>query len=37
VGCLAIIRADFRRLLADDPRLSLAVLETVAARLAGNE
>ena len=35
VRCLAITRADFRRLLADDPRLSLAVLETVAARLAG--
>jgi hypothetical protein len=35
VRCLAITRADFKRPLADDPKLSLAVLETVAARPAG--
>jgi CRP-like cAMP-binding protein len=35
VRCLAVTRADFKQLLTDDPKLSLAVLETVAARLAG--
>ena len=34
VRCVAIARADFRRILGDEPRVALAILETVAARLA---
>ena len=37
VRCLAISRADFQKLLAEEPKLSLAMLETVAARLAAHE
>ncbi|HZO97130.1 MAG TPA: cyclic nucleotide-binding domain-containing protein [Gaiellaceae bacterium] len=32
--CLAIARSDFRRLLVEEPRLALALLETLATRLA---
>jgi CRP/FNR family cyclic AMP-dependent transcriptional regulator len=34
VRCLAIARGDFRRILTDEPRVAIQVLETVAARLA---
>ena len=34
VRCLAITRNDFRRILADEPRVAIQVLETVATRLA---
>ena len=34
VRCVAIGRADFRKILGDEPRVALAILETVAARLA---
>jgi CRP-like cAMP-binding protein len=34
VRCLAISRDDFRRILTDEPRVAVQVLETVAARLA---
>jgi CRP-like cAMP-binding protein len=34
VRCVAISRNDFRRILSDEPRVALAILETVAARLA---
>ena len=34
VRCLAISRDDFRRILTDEPRVAIQVLETVAARLA---
>ena len=34
VRCLAISRGDFRRILTDEPRVAIQVLETVAARLA---
>src|ERR671935_2314426 len=34
VRCLAISRGDFRRILTDEPKVAIQVLETVAARLA---
>jgi CRP-like cAMP-binding protein len=34
VRCVAISRNDFRKILSDEPRVALAILETVAARLA---
>ena len=34
VRCLAISRDDFRRILTDEPRVAIQVLETVATRLA---
>ena len=34
VRCLAISRADFRRLLESEPRIALAMLRVVATRLA---
>src|SRR5919202_6861537 len=34
VRCLAITRNDFRKILADEPRVAIQVLETVATRLA---
>ena len=34
VRCLAISRDDFRRILTDEPKVAIQVLETVAARLA---
>jgi CRP-like cAMP-binding protein len=34
VQCVAISRNDFRRILSDEPRVAIAILETVAARLA---
>jgi CRP-like cAMP-binding protein len=34
VRCLAIARGDFRRILTNEPRVAIQVLETVAARLA---
>jgi CRP-like cAMP-binding protein len=34
VRCLAIARSDFQGLLAEEPRLALTLLETVATRLA---
>jgi CRP-like cAMP-binding protein len=34
VRCVAIARADFRKILGDEPKVALAILETVAARLA---
>jgi CRP-like cAMP-binding protein len=34
VRCLAIARGDFRKILADEPKVAIQVLETVAARLA---
>jgi len=34
VRCVAISRSDFRKILSDEPRVALAILETVAARLA---
>ena len=32
--CLAIARDDFRKILTDEPKVAIQVLETVAARLA---
>jgi len=37
VRCLAIARGDFQKLLTVEPKLSLALLETLAARLAAQE
>jgi CRP-like cAMP-binding protein len=37
VRCLAITRSDFRTLLEAEPKLTLALLETVAVRLAAQE
>jgi len=37
VRCLAIARSDFRRLLDEEPKLAVRLLETLAARLAANE
>ena len=37
VRCLAIARDDFQRLLAEEPQLSLALLESVAAQLAARD
>jgi CRP-like cAMP-binding protein len=34
IRCLAISRGDFRRILTDEPKVAIQVLETVAARLA---
>ena len=34
VRCLAISRGDFRRILTDEPKVAIQVLETVASRLA---
>jgi CRP-like cAMP-binding protein len=34
VRCLAIARGDFRKILSDEPKVAIQVLETVAARLA---
>jgi CRP-like cAMP-binding protein len=34
VRCLAITRNDFRRILTDEPKVAIQVLETVATRLA---
>jgi CRP-like cAMP-binding protein len=34
VRCLAIARDDFRKILTDEPKVAVQVLETVAARLA---
>jgi CRP-like cAMP-binding protein len=34
VRCLAIARSDFRKILTEEPRVAVQVLETVAARLA---
>jgi CRP-like cAMP-binding protein len=34
VRCLAIARGDFRKILTDEPKVAIQVLETVAARLA---
>jgi CRP-like cAMP-binding protein len=34
VRCLAITRNDFRRILSEEPRVAIQVLETVATRLA---
>jgi CRP-like cAMP-binding protein len=34
VRCLAIAREDFRRILTDEPKVAIQVLETVATRLA---
>ena len=34
VRCLAISRADFRKILTDEPKVAIQLLETVAARLA---
>jgi CRP-like cAMP-binding protein len=34
VRCLAITRNDFRKILAEEPRVAIQVLETVATRLA---
>ena len=34
VRCVAISRNDFRKILSDEPRVAIAILETVAARLA---
>ena len=34
VRCLAISRGDFRKILSDEPKVAIQVLETVAARLA---
>jgi CRP-like cAMP-binding protein len=34
VRCVAISRNDFRKILSDEPRVAVAILETVAARLA---
>ena len=34
VRCLAITRNDFRKILTDEPRVAIQVLETVATRLA---
>ena len=34
VRCLAIARGDFRKILTDEPKVAVQLLETVAARLA---
>ena len=34
VRCVAISRNDFRKILSDEPKVAVAILETVAARLA---
>ena len=34
IRCLAISRGDFRRILTDEPKVAIQVLETVASRLA---